>query len=232
MTTPQAYVTIPPEDADAIESAAAEHLAADRFAVIHDETDGSVLLCVAVNVHSIDDMSLTAAGIYHELRRLAGLTPGSTVVRFGLAPGLLREARHFELLANARELLDDNRCEFAIIASQIAVEIYTELAVTALVERLGLDAFGAAVLDTIDGYGPHRRRVQALWNALTADTIQQRATVWRDYREHVERRNDVVHRGHKASASEARASLEAATQMLLYLAGVSGRVLYGRPAGP
>jgi len=128
-----------------------------------------------------------------------------------------RDPRHFELLKIARRLLDEGKREFAVVAAQMACEVYAELAVTDLLKARQLGELEEVIPDLLGGYSFMDRRGQRLFHALTGRSIQQ-AEFWTNYKAHIEMRNRVVHRGKEPTHDEANGSIAAAEAFFSYVA--------------
>ncbi len=126
---------------------------------------------------------------------------------------------HEDLLGTARQLVSEGRNELAVVVAQMASEVLAAPVLDALMRKKGL----AYLEDWIDDRTPSsnlgNETVRKLYVALSDDKIQDQA-FWGPYRAHVERRNDIVHRGLRVSKAEAEQSCEVVAQMLTHLAGV------------
>jgi HEPN domain-containing protein len=128
-----------------------------------------------------------------------------------------RDPRHFELLKIASELRERGQREFAVIAAQMACELYAEVALTELLKARHIGELEEVIPDLLGGYNLMDRRGQRLFHALTGRSIQQ-ADFWTNYKRHVERRNRVVHKGEEPTDDEAAASIAAAGSFFDYVA--------------
>jgi hypothetical protein len=86
-------------------------------------------------------------------------------------------------------------------------------------EARDLGGLRAIVTGEIRTYALGDDRSRLLWKELTRDDITQ-APCWREYKQHVARRNNILHRGVGASRDEASASLAAVKQMIEHLDGL------------
>jgi hypothetical protein len=59
-------------------------------------------------------------------------------------------------------------------------------------------------------------RAQGVWRTLTGDVLTQ-APFWQDYREHVERRNAIAHKGQRISAPEGSKSVAVARDFMAHI---------------
>jgi hypothetical protein len=121
---------------------------------------------------------------------------------------LAKDPRHFELLNVARQLHEEGKSEFAVVAAQTACEVYAEVAITELLKarRLGDRRAHPGATRRLQPHG--QARPDALPRAHRPQHPARR--FWKNYRRHVERRNAVVHKGKEPTDDEALASIGAA----------------------
>jgi hypothetical protein len=131
---------------------------------------------------------------------------------------------HRELMEQAKSLLDEGRQHLAVVVAQTACEVLTEQLMTALTERLDepLRKWARGRLPRTHDLDDDR--VRGLYVALTADAIQT-APFWASFKQHVDRRHQVVHRGTKVSAAEGQESYDAVQQLLTHLEQIQAKVL-------
>jgi hypothetical protein len=152
------------------------------------------------------------------------------------------EPRHFELERLAHQLAATGQHDLAVVVAQTACEVFTELAVSRLLERNRLGGLGRILSDSVRVWSlADDRGGQRIFNELTGSQIQQQNEWWRAYKEHLGRRHRVIHGGARVSSDEAHASLAATESSLGYvarravvglaLAAWSGRERGWRPTG-
>jgi hypothetical protein len=136
---------------------------------------------------------------------LAGGATTLTVVRY---PDVL--------LKTARTFVKDGHHDIAVVVAHMAAEVAAERVMRAAFEKLSIPALAQPVFDLLSGYNLGNDRVRKLYAALTGDDINARK-FWHDFKQSAERRNRVVHEGHRPKAGEAEQSIEAVQALLWHL---------------
>jgi hypothetical protein len=152
-----------------------------------------------------------AAQVHHRQSRQE-----SRIVRPPIAP------YYRQLLETAKRYRRDGEHELAVISAQTACELVTETAFDKFirVHRLsGSDKKHARPLNCDLG----NERVKALYVLLSWDKIE-RQPFWQGFKDHTKRRHGIVHKGEKATAQEAEASLRAATDLIAHVEAVVAEV--------
>ena len=127
---------------------------------------------------------------------------------------------HEVLLSTAKELVKQGHPAMAVVAANTACEYYVERALSKAMSRAGLtQPVEEAVSHLLPGYNLADRRVRSLYSALTGDAVHQQP-FWSDFTTCVKVRNDVVHRGARASVQQAETAVAAAESLLRHLAAV------------
>ena len=119
-------------------------------------------------------------------------------------------------LEQAKELLDDEPFDLAVVAVQIHLEVHVRV----LVEMTAEAQFSPLLDAVISGqrsWGPHERWLQPVLEALFGIKMAD-CPVWSDYKDaHLQRRNAVVHRGQEIDADSAKASIDTVSALWLWL---------------
>jgi hypothetical protein len=130
--------------------------------------------------------------------------------------------RYEVLLDTAKELRDSGYNDAAIAIAQTACEVCTERVLTDAFTAKGIEYLAKPVDGFVSSYNLGSDRVRKLYTAVTGHNIHQDDTDrWRTFKEHVERRHAVVHRGHAATVEQADASIEAVEYIIGRLLGNS-----------
>jgi hypothetical protein len=130
---------------------------------------------------------------------------------------------HEVFLATAEGFLGDGHFDPAVVSSQTACELATELALWYWFGRKGKGAQVAEpVMDLFQSFNLGNERLLRIYVALSGDTIQERP-FWPRFKEHVRRRNEIVHRGYRSSEAEAQTSVEIAREFVTHIAGTLPR---------
>lgn len=135
----------------------------------------------------------------------ASATATATVVRY-----------HRQLLDKARQVASAGEGDIAVIVAQTACEVCTERAFDVLFRKRGAEWIRDSIFSSSSSYNLISPRVQKPYTALSGDKIQT-APFWNDYKDHVDRRNKVVHKARGVGSHEATASIEAATKLIEHL---------------
>lgn len=174
--------------------------------------DGAYLTAV-VEAASPQDARVRAQHHLGEILRRAGLTSRQAEVVW-VAPVRDRDGEDLRFLNLARDLVEDERPDMAVLAAQTHLEIQVAALVKRVVEQ---DAT------------PLRREAikQRSWSmvsptlqALIQDTLGVQPTSWEScnrYRVHLARRNDVAHRGQYVDPDDARDSIAVVEALWLWL---------------
>jgi hypothetical protein len=224
-------VEVPAEDVRALEEA----LTARRrdtgkigplITPASDDAPAELLLDVDADT---DDQAIHLAGQhYDELRREAQLLPAVPRFRWLYPPWPAQQRpaqppRHQVLLGRAwRLLLREENFDGAVVTAQSAVEV---LVVSQLGQRLQREPIGELrgyILTGVRKHNLNDESTQRLWQVLTGDRINQ-ADPWREYKLHLDRRNDIVHRGAEITRADAESSVAIAEAMIRHIESIPFR---------
>jgi hypothetical protein len=126
---------------------------------------------------------------------------------------------HENLLATARQLIQEGRYQLAVVVSQMASEVLAEQVLDARIGKKNLGELEKWIDDRTPSSNLANETVLALFVALTGDRIQDRP-FWPDYKAHVTLRNEIVHGGKQITQSDAENSLESVSKLLQHLVSV------------
>jgi hypothetical protein len=104
----------------------------------------------------------------------------------------------------------------AVVSAQMAVEIVTEQTIGALLKHRGVPELDEPLEVLISSYSLANDRLRSMYEALSGDPIAQ-APFWPAFKEHAKRRGAAVHRGQHVTEAEARASVDAVSQVVTHL---------------
>lgn len=152
--------------------------------------------------------------------RAGGARPRQAAVVW-VAPVSAEGVNDLRFLQQARDLLDEELWELAVVAAQI----HLEMQVATLAKR-ATQADSASSLGRLVAlqrrWAPHHEAVRVLIEALFNCDVT-RFPGWEQYkRTHLERRNDVVHRGQALDEDSARASVELVEAFWIWLLDSAG----------
>jgi hypothetical protein len=215
---------VPEEDVPALERA----LTARRRETGHigplitpASADGPAQLLVDVDAESDEDAIDLAGEAYRALRDEAGLPPADPIYRtlYPPWPDEQRPAqrRHHVLLQRAKELLDRGAPEGAVVVAQSAVEVLVARVIGQRLQRHEIgDLRGYILNDVVRKHNLNDEPTRSLWRVLTGDAINQ-TNVWPEYKRHLNRRNDIVHRGSGVSEADGAASVDVAQAVIEHI---------------
>jgi hypothetical protein len=124
-----------------------------------------------------------------------------------------------QLSIEASRLVMEGRNDMAVLRAQAACEVYARKVLDDLLERRG----GSELVKHVKPSATlNDRRSQGLFHLLTNEWITHQEW-WDAYREHLERRNNIVHAGAVVTSDQAHASLDAADGFRRYLNAAWGR---------
>ena len=106
--------------------------------------------------------------------------------------------------------------EIAVILSQMACEIVCELAFTAVVAKKKVSGLQTTVDELLPSYNLGAERVRKAYVALSGDKITTQP-YWADFKAHVKRRNQIVHKGARATPVDAEESIAVAKSLVSHL---------------
>jgi hypothetical protein len=117
--------------------------------------------------------------------------------------------------------------------AQTAIEVATENVLNDAFELRGIADLKEIVLDRSRGFSLANDRLYALFHTLTHDDLKaSNPSLWKDFRSHVRRRNDVVHRGTNVPPSEAEHSVRTAEELVGYLSQLIDRLRAAAEGSP
>ena len=176
---------------------------------------------------SFDDAEEKAQGAVHRMRRAARL-PDATHAVVWLAP-LGDDDASSEYLEQAKELVHEERYGLAVVAAQI----HFEAQLTALLQEAAGDQPLRWVARLLKD-----RRIAELKRDVSFATLEvvlgvdiTQAPEWCKFRNHVERRNDVIHKGQTVDRHHAEESIRVVQQLWARLAEAA-RKHREPPVGP
>jgi hypothetical protein len=135
---------------------------------------------------------------------------------------------HYGVLASARDFLDADKDDVAVIMAQTACEIATDDIMTVLLRRQDLsDGIRAWVNDQIERSTTLKDdRLYKLYRALSGDELRKDQTaLWEAYKRRAELRNAIVHTGAHAVKAQAVEACNTALDLIHHFEAVHARVV-------
>lgn len=226
----------PPDDYEALDKAR-EVMKDERVFMISFEDELAPALDEFVEKRSVVHMQLDeptrkqaviqARTIYDGLRLHAGLLPSTGKEMVGLSPMnplMHLDPRSISFFGIAEQLFDDGNYLYAIVAVQTGFELYVEGVFDYILHLRSTAEMGGAVRELIRNYNLDDRRIRAVWESLTRHRITASDSIWKAYKDHLERRHNLVHRGELTTKDEAAASLNAVNALASEIAVVVRRL--------
>jgi hypothetical protein len=185
-----------------------------RYEVGHSLTDAAVPV-LRIQLASTGEEARTAAtALYAEIRDRARLPVDlEPIIRLvARVAGVPVDAD--EHLFEAQRLRDENRFELAVIEAQTFAEMHLRYYM-----ELVASHHSDALLSLTQANGKWsllERPAQQLF-AILLDRAPTTFPDWADYRLHVERRNEIAHRGLRATRADADTSIAAVTRLRFFV---------------
>jgi HEPN domain-containing protein len=126
-----------------------------------------------------------------------------------------------DILPTVRQLLDGGQYQLAVVIAQVACELRTEQVMRAAINKVE----PASLRDWLHksarrGNNLADPRTSERYTALTGDKINPGEGLWQQYVKHVDRRNEVAHRGANVSKEDAEHSYETARKVIEHLTSI------------
>jgi hypothetical protein len=180
---------------------------------IHEE-DEPVTFTIELEALSAKDARLIGQHKLGELHKLAGLPVRESPVVW-VARLSEEHASSLPYLDQARDFLEGELFEMAVLAAQVHLEVQVRLLVQMTAETLSSPVLDA-VISRQNRWAPHERWLRPVLEALFEVKMSDYPR-WADYEAHIQRRNAVVHGGQEIDADSARTSLDAVSDFWLWL---------------
>lgn len=169
-----------------------------------------------------------AHAIYERIRETAGLPPGTGHEPVAMSPMnrlLLFDPKSGDFFQIAEGLYDEGNYLYAVVAAQTAFELYMEGVFEYILHLRSTVEIGAAIGEMIRSYNLGDKRVRSLWQGFTGHNLTANKKTWDAYKDHLERRHGLVHRGERVTKEEAKASLNAVNHLAVEIAAVVIRLM-------
>jgi hypothetical protein len=141
------------------------------------------------------------------------------IQRTGMSAALLADITkpfHRKLLDQAHGALRAEMNEFAVVVAQAAAEMCTEWALTVMFKSRDLGDLADPILELFQSTNICNSKLHDVFAAVSGDRPNQQA-FWSDLKLHSALRIDIVHRGARATPSQAASSLSAVTKFIEYV---------------
>jgi hypothetical protein len=167
-----------------------------------------------VEAADADDARRKAEEVYAELRREGGLSTRREPRIVGIYMDIGADPLWLQHFDEAADMIEQQRYEVAVVTAQIACEIEIKAAIEAAADAPE-GSLARLAIDAPRSYSLIDRRAREVFVALLGGRPTEE-TFWEGYRDHVERRNNVLHRGARVVRADAVASVGAAEEMVAW----------------
>jgi hypothetical protein len=152
-----------------------------------------------------------------EACRLSGLRVEQAAVIW-VAPLLASVRSSHRFMEMARSLVEDEETiDLAVVAAQIHLELHVKALISRAVAKDASPLRGVLVEDDGHTWGPQHPMVKALLKGLFGVEPARGYPRWRDYTDHLKRRNAISHRGQPVSVADAEASIAVIDDLWMWL---------------
>ena len=121
-----------------------------------------------------------------------------------------------KLLALSKSLIDAGEFSIAVVVAHVACEVATDRAFNRLYVMKKLKYLERPIGKLLPSKNLENSKIRQLYTALSNDSIEKER-FWQQFTRSVTRRNRVSHRGEVVAEFDAKASLDAATQLVEHL---------------
>jgi hypothetical protein len=121
------------------------------------------------------------------------------------------------ILASARQLINDGHYQAAVLVAHMACEVFIGQVIVALMKREGWPDPEGWAEDYREGFSFLNPLIRERYVELSKDSITDTFARWREYDQHVQLRNRVAHRGARVTASEATMVCEVAEALATHM---------------
>jgi hypothetical protein len=172
---------------------------------------------IELYVDAIDpaDAQHQAERLYAALRKEGALPPQPEPRIVGVFMDTESDPLWLQRFDEAAEMIEQQRYELAVVAAQIACETEVKAAVEAVADAPERSLARMAI-DAPRSYSLIDRRARHVFVALLGQDPADEC-FWQDYRDHVERRNNVLHRGARVIRPDAVDSVKVAEVMVAWV---------------
>lgn len=190
------------------------------YVIEHQKDDASegaeAIVEIVVDGPTDAELHRSALATYAQLRERAGLEPvddPGPIAYFPINALLHLDPKSSRFFGFAQQLFDDGQFLYAIVAVQTAFELYLEGVYEYLLHLRTPREVGTVVQKFLtQKYSLSREEVRELLEALLGERLAD-SSEWHEYKQHVKRRNGIVHRGEGLGRDEAHSSLTAVQEL-------------------
>jgi len=144
-----------------------------------------------------------------------------------VAPVLASPRRSHRFIDMARTLVEDEATvDLAVVAAQIHLELHVKALITSAVADDVSPLRRVLIDDDGHTWGPQHPMAKALLKALFGLEPAKDYPRWREYTDHLKRRNAISHRGQDVSRPDAEASIAVVDDLWLWLNTAAETIRY------
>lgn len=135
-----------------------------------------------------------------------------------VAPLLASTRSSHRFIEMARSLAEDEQtADLAVVAAQIHLELHVKALISRAVAQDVSPLRHVLVEDDGHTWGPQHPMVKALLKGLFGVEAAKHYPRWRDYTDHIKRRNAISHRGQTVGVADAEASIAVVDDLWMWL---------------
>jgi hypothetical protein len=180
-----------------------------------DDDDGPAWVTFELEALSAKEARITAQHLLGLMRQAAGVPVSGQAPVLWVVPVRSEYKSGLRFIEQARDLLEADEPDLAVVAAQIHLELQVA---TIVARKTASDESPVArvVLDNKRNWAPHRADARPIVDAILGIPVTSFPR-WADYMAHVGRRNAVVHEGQEIDADAAAQSIEVVRELWLWL---------------
>jgi len=225
----QVHFPLDASDKAAFQRAAPVVVPAERMSIhITEGTEGDTTFAIRIHASRRDEAIDEARHLVRKIRREAGLTSPAPEPTGYISPWWQSRSIGAHIGAEAHELHRQRRHELAVVRIQTACELHIVEAVGRLLAEHPSGIEASKLIRRPMTLSDERSR--AVMHLLTGRRIEQEPW-WPEYRQHLDRRNAVVHDGVAVTYEDSVRSIEVSLQLRRWLLEIQGVDLSDLDAG-
>ncbi len=133
-----------------------------------------------------------------------------------------QQAPYLSFIDSAQQWHEQGHYKEAIVLLQTGAELFTEQVFSQLCRQRHIEYLRSQLERLLfNNYNLGHDKVVSLYETLSEDEIR-RQPFWPAFKEHTERRNDIVHDGREVSQEESERSIAAVQALIVHVSQVNG----------
>ncbi len=181
---------------------------------------GEPTIEITVEAPDLEAAQAKAEDVYREIRKVGGLPARPSRV-LGLFSDPGSDPPWLFFFDEAQEMLEQRRHEAAVVAAQVSCEIEIRAAIEDVVDAPE-GSLARMAIEAPNSYSLLDRRARDIFEKVLGISPAFES-FWQDYRDHVARRNNVLHNGARITREDAIASVRTAEEIVDWVQRVRER---------